>query len=331
MNEGKSQYIGIILISVLVYLLLLRFFKTDSTEAQDQEQVVAEQIDSTELEELANTTLISEDSLSVMSSEDSLAYFMAQDQALVASYGAFAAFAEGEAQNVSLENDLIKISFNSKGAQVESVELKEFKTFDQQPLMLIDKSQVLNYDLNLASGQKIATKDLYFAFNSSENAVVFTADLANGEALEITYRLNENSYLVDYDVEFKSLQKVLSSSDSAIHLSWNYYSLKQEQDISSEKTKSTAYWKLYEGDVEHLGIGKSKDEDISSSLNWLSFKQRFFNTSLIHNLGFESAELSTTVDNKDSSKVAEYRSDLALAYSPKEDMQLYSMQFFFFF
>lgn len=329
MNEGKSQYIGIVLISVLVYLLLLRVFKSDKTEAQDQEQTITEQIDSSKLTNGANTALVSEDSLIVMTSEDSLAFASAQDQALVATYGAFAAFSEGEEETLSIENELIKISFNTKGAQVATVELKEFKTFDKQALLLIDKSQLLSYDLNLASGQKVATKDLYFEVNASENAAVFSADLGNGEALEITYSLKENSYLVDYDVELKGLQKILNPEDTTINLTWNYYSIKQEQDIASEKTKSTAYWKMFEGDVEHLGIGKSKDEDVENPLNWLSYKQRFFNTSLINNLGFESAQLSTIVDSKDSSKVAEYSSSLALAYSSKESMQLYSMQFFF--
>mgnify|MGYP000663071229 CR=1 FL=1 len=52
--------------------------------------------------------------------------------------------------------------------------------------------------------------------------------------------------------------------------------------MSSEKTKSTAYWKVFEDDVEHIGVGKSKEESIEASILWLSFKQRFFNATFLN-------------------------------------------------
>ena len=52
-------------------------------------------------------------------------------------FGAFAAAAAGNVQNTVLENDVVKITFTNKGGQPASVQLKEYKTYDGAPLMLL--------------------------------------------------------------------------------------------------------------------------------------------------------------------------------------------------
>ena len=56
----------------------------------------------------------------------------------------FYAHRRGEAQNVVLENELIKLTFNTRGGTVQKVELKEYKNQQGGPVTLDRKSTRLN-------------------------------------------------------------------------------------------------------------------------------------------------------------------------------------------
>ena len=55
-------------------------------------------------------------------------------------FGVFAAAATGNVQNTVLENDVVKITFSNKGGQPSTVQLKDYKTYDGAPLMLVQGS-----------------------------------------------------------------------------------------------------------------------------------------------------------------------------------------------
>ena len=57
-----------------------------------------------------------------------------------------------------LENDVIKVTLTSKGAQPKSVELKKYKTFDGRPIILENDStskisySIINAENNISFG-----------------------------------------------------------------------------------------------------------------------------------------------------------------------------------
>ena len=56
-------------------------------------------------------------------------------------FGNFSESAVGEEQFVTVENDLLKLVFTTKGGRIYSAELKEYKTHDSLPLVLFDKDE----------------------------------------------------------------------------------------------------------------------------------------------------------------------------------------------
>src|ERR1044072_7394437 len=81
---------------------------------------------------------------------------------LAGEYGAFANAATGTQQNAILENDLVKITFSNKGGQPETVQLKNFKTSDGDPLILMNGSfNRLSLQLP-ANNHTLNTADLFF-------------------------------------------------------------------------------------------------------------------------------------------------------------------------
>jgi YidC/Oxa1 family membrane protein insertase len=84
------------------------------------------------------------DSLSIMEQPDTVAAVPpAANDSLEAvqlqnSLGEFAALAHGENKFYVIENDLIKLTVSAKGGRPYSVELKQYRTFGKQPIVLFD-------------------------------------------------------------------------------------------------------------------------------------------------------------------------------------------------
>ena len=66
-----------------------------------------------------------------------------------------------EAEVYRLSNDVVEIEFTTKGAQIYSVKLNDYKTYDSTDLYLI-KPENSQYGISVFAGENINTKDLVF-------------------------------------------------------------------------------------------------------------------------------------------------------------------------
>ena len=90
-----------------------------------------------------------------------------QDNARKEKFGAFAAASVGKEKFYVIENNLMKVTFSNKGGRIYSVELKNYKTYDQKPLILFegDKSK---FGMNFfAQNRSIDTQSFYFVPSDS--------------------------------------------------------------------------------------------------------------------------------------------------------------------
>lgn len=321
MKEGTSQYIGVILISIIVFILMQ---KNCQPETIDEVQTTTTQIDSLtnnstdsveeETIEEVNTIVINENGDSIIVNKNQV------------NFGAFYKQATGSAKETQLESDLLKLTFNSKGAQLKQIELKDFKSFDKSALYLVDNTNEINYTLDLKTGQTINTKDLYFDTKVEDSQVIFTANVGNGQSLSIVYSVSPESYLVDYKVQLNNLSNILTVPTEGLKLNWDFTALPQERDIVGEKRKSSAYWRIEEDNVEHLGIGKSKRENLEKDIQWLSYKQQFFNITLISDELFSQTNVSSIIDTDDTLNIASFTSSLNVPFKNGSEA---NMQFYF--
>jgi predicted nuclease of predicted toxin-antitoxin system len=117
MNEGRNQTIGIILISIIVYLLAARFFQRfENTDNEIvNETVEVDSIQSPADEDRDITNLVGETPPVVVIAEngDTLeidaASYAAQNK-----WGAFYPYAAGIAEDIVIENDLLRVVLHSK-------------------------------------------------------------------------------------------------------------------------------------------------------------------------------------------------------------------------
>lgn len=312
----RNQATGLILFAAVLLVYSLFFAEVPepiTEEAQTTEQTVAKE--NTPASAVQQQELIMPDSI--------------QDIIAERQFGVFAPMTKGTAETIILENNDIKISLSSKGAEITAVELKGYKTWDQRPLILMDEqSNDLNYSIETEKGP-ISLSQLYFnpTLGSSEiegkkaTVLTFIAKAGSGKITR-TYTLPEDGYVVEKSLEFSGLGSYLKGQQ--VQVSWNSSLQRQEQDIEESRRKTNINFFTAAGGHDDLSLTSESDsEEITEKLNWISFSQRFFTMGLITDGGISSAKLDQ-VTPKDTLSIKNVKADLQLSLADgRTDLKYY--------
>lgn len=175
-----------------------------------------------------------------------------------------------------IENDFIILSFTNKGAFPVKAELKKFKTYDGNPLLLFDGNKnLMNYEFKSAQGNLIQTKSITFSPNPTEDKKLITY---SSPQAEITYKLDDNSYLLHV-----SVKPVNSDKSQQYTLQWKSESMLTERDLESQKLYSQVCYDLEKEGYDFFTIKEKASHDLKENVKWLTFKQHYFNTTIITN------------------------------------------------
>lgn len=184
----------------------------------------------------------------------------------------------------TLENDVIKVTFTNKGGQPKEVQLKNFKTFDDKPVILgkgtFDK---LSYTINSAENRTSETSDILFVStgrktNQDKSEVVsFVLKDSTGKQLVHQYTLQPGSYTLDLSISVTGADKLFTQS--TMNLLWQTEAVQAEKDLKYERGQThICYLKNGTYDFEYLGSGNDKKFD--NPVDWLAIKQQFFVSAL---------------------------------------------------
>lgn len=189
----------------------------------------------------------------------------------------------------TLENELLSVSISSKGGQIKKAELRQFLTYDSLPLFLINDNVVFN--IPLMNGTEINTAELNFqGIKEGNNKLKLVASLGGNKRLEFLFRLEDDSYMVDWDVKSYGLGNMITSQSG---LQWEMVSLRHEKNRENENQYTQAEF-LHQGDeIDDLSPTGEDDEE-ATNLKWLAIKQQFFSTILLNKQGtFPNAVLTS--------------------------------------
>ena len=214
-----------------------------------------------------------------------------------AGFGGFAPAAAGIEKEVTVENDLMIVTFNTKGGGIKRVELKTyFKITENEdgsenklPLYLLeDEKNRFEYTLpvNGVSGSGINTSDLYFTPDIQGKTVIMRAPTTGGGYFEQKYTLKDSTYLMDYDLRLEGLNSILASNGGTIQLQWDNYLDKIEKNSQYEASYSTMYFKPVDDDSDYCSCTGTDQEDVDERVKWVAGSQQFFTSALISNEGF---------------------------------------------
>lgn len=329
--KNKETIIGWILIALLMVGLIF-YQQNKMKEEQELKKSAAKTQKTEKVKTVADSAAVSvADSIQTAPSVAN-----ADSQTLPpVSEGPFAQHFTGEEQLIVLENDVQKVTLTNKGGQIKSVELKEYKTWDGKPLILFtDKTNSLSYIFPIEGDKVINTAELYFTTDGVKNiekgkqSVSFKAFAGEGKYFEQTYSLGKDGYLFDYEVATKGLESVVPSNNTFISVEWKNTLSTLEKTIDLERRYSALYFRYKDSDVNHLDEDNEKDEvSFETPVEWISYKQQFFNTTLFSNGLFNKGKLESNFNKNETAYVKKYNANFTLPYTSVKDNS-YKLQYY---
>ena len=195
---------------------------------------------------------------------------------------------------ITVENEVIKITFTNKGGQPKGVELKGFKAPDSTNVKLASSAfDKIGYEIrNGAATAK--TDDLYFTGGTVTKAadgtqtVVYQVGAPGGGTLVHQFVVKPGDYMVGFNLQVTGADRLLQNGE--VNLTWQNRAVQLQGDRDYEKQNSFIAYRE-DGDYDDEGIGADVDLTFNKPLNWLSVKQQFFNTTLVAKDNFSSGSI----------------------------------------
>ncbi len=296
----KNQVTGLLLISLLV-LVYFYFFSAPLPQPESSG------MDTTGVERREITNTEREPAV-IAPQEDSLSRARSQER-----LGIFAQKAEGQLRESVLENKNVKITLNNQGGTIRNVLLKNYLTYDKQPLHLIDEeSSTISLVINTLQG-KIDLSELYYEATEGSSVigekevatVTYTLTLGPNQKITQTYSLPAEGYEIGYNLNFQGMENLITNDQ--VQFYWLNHIKRVEQNLDELRTMTTLNFYLSNGDFDNLSETSldKEQEQINQPVMWISKKQKFFTSAIIgrENTHFTNGFVSTEINPLDTNTV----------------------------
>lgn len=249
----------------------------------------------------------------------------ANTQKLQQELGEFAAFATGDDKYFVIENDLIRLTVSSKGGRPYSVELKKYKTFGKQPVVLFDGDST-QFGLNFYYQNKpVSTNSLYFNpsddithnATASKDSLGMRLALSENKYIEYRYIVEPGSYMVGFAMQLVGMKEMVTRDPSSLDFTWEMNIPQHEQLKKNENQYTTLYFRHYKENVDYFKALTSKDvqqQDIPTQVEWVAFKNQFFTSVIIADEAFSNALVKSTTLPAESKYLKNFRAELGIPF-----------------
>ncbi len=241
--------------------------------------------------------------------------------ALTANYGDLAEAMQGESKDVTIENNLMRVVFNTAGAQITQVWLKDYKIMLEDslgedsliPLTFMDNPKdEFSIDLHALIGKSVPSSQLYFESKKTADGVEFSAPLGNGVELIQSFRLPEGSYALKSTIQFLDPNKVLGSADW-LDIKWTNVLKPLEKNVDFEKMYSTIYYHEVEDGTDYCSCrGEDLETMDRTPIKWVTHSNQFFSSAIIGEKTMQGMEMRI-VDPENDNELKKLTSQFKLA------------------
>ncbi|MBL4657548.1 MAG: membrane protein insertase YidC [Flavobacteriales bacterium] len=252
-------------------------------------------------------------------------------------YGPFEKAMFGEQKFYTIENELLKITINNLGGRIQTVELKNYQTYDSLPLNLFTGDSTVFNMVFFSGTQRIETQERFFEAHGQS----FEVEGTNGKSLsmrlyadddsyiEYLYTLAGNSYNLDMRMNFHRVDDAIASNSNSLSLNWQVFSPRQEKNLKLERINSTVYFKHIDDEVDYLSETSDEMEKIPTKIKWVAFKGQFFSSILTADETFDTPTVIETVtDEEDQRHVKLMKANFGIPYAHLPD-ETFAMEFYF--
>ena len=241
---------------------------------------------------------------------------------------------------VTLENEYLTLQLSTVGGQIVDATLKQHTKYapkeERNELVKLFDPTHVNFDLTFyvkdgLKNVKVVTAEHNFVCNGvvagdNSQSVTFTLPFKGDAALNFVYTLynsssEERDYLVDFDVQFVDLAPMMANQTS-VGVDWRTRSFQTERSYKNENMYTSLYYRHPgETGIEDLGVSEgNKSKNVSSSVDWVAFKQQYFTSAIIpQNVDFTYADVAYQTQAEKSGYIKEYSLSAAVPFTPQTE------------
>ncbi len=331
----RNSIIGIVLIGLILigYSIFTKPARDAQMEAIRHSDSIARVERQRQLEQQQNSVL-NEQSADIPpgANSDSVDRMIQQRN-----YGVFTSGLSGDEEFITLENELLKLEFSTRGGRPYTATLKEYSTYDGRPVVLFDGDSS-RFDLQFfADNRRINTGDLYFVpgtdkqhlkANEAEQSLTMRLDITEKAFIEYTYTMYPGKYMIDFDIRLKGLEQF--RTDNMTYL-YEIYFPSTEKGFQNENNYTTLYYRYKQGDIEKFSMRSKKsiqEETAVTQLEWIAYKHQFFSTVFIAKDYLTSAYMMNERFEEPGEFIRHFSSEVDLPYARMSD-QTMPMAFYF--
>lgn len=255
----------------------------------------------------------------------------------VAALGEYLAAArDGEEREFVVENDVMAVTFSTRGGQIRDVLLKDYTKYAPRgerniPVSLMDPATA-RFDLsffvkNGLNNVKVNTMEYVFTPSAVETtadgarAVRMRLPISETAALEYEYLIYDTKapardYLVDFDVRLVNMAAEMANQTS-IGIDWSNSSYQNERGFKNENMYTTVAYRFPgESSIEELSMSdEERSKEITTSVNWVAFKQHYFSSVFIAPQNLSYADVGFTTAQPGSGYIKNFSARMTVPYT----------------
>ena len=255
----------------------------------------------------------------------------------VAALGEYLAAArDAEEELFVVENDVMAVTFSTRGGQIRDVLLKDYTKYAPRgerniPVSLMDPATA-RFDLsffvkNGLNNVKVNTMEYVFTPSAVETtadgarAVRMRLPISETAALEYEYLIYDTKtpardYLVDFDVRLVNMAAEMANQTS-IGIDWSNSSYQNERGFKNENMYTTVAYRFPgESSIEELSMSdEERSKEITTSVNWVAFKQHYFSSVFIAPQNLSYADVGFTTAQPGSGYIKNFSARMTVPYT----------------
>jgi YidC/Oxa1 family membrane protein insertase len=212
----------------------------------------------------------------------------------------FAAAATGEERLITVETDLYRAVFSTRGGTLRSLQLLDYTIANtEDPVELIgDEEGALALAFTPPQGRYVDTRSLFFqtAYDAdfldatdAARELVFEAPIGEG-VLRLAYTFDPDSYEIGFRIEEEG-SNILTAS-GGYEVIWDG-AIPFAEASSQQEATSTGVYARSGGELERLTLARRPEQSLrlSGSVEWVAVKNKYFLSVLVPRTATEGAEL----------------------------------------
>jgi len=296
----KQSIIGFVLIAILFVVWMMY---TGTQTADKPERAAEKAIDTTTKVDREISERKEQPELKTLAEKDSSSV-----SGLDMMYGRwFSKFGAGKERRFTIETDLLTAEFSSRGGGIKRWTLKNYSTWNKDPLQLIDWSipSELNLFFITRDGKDIKTENLFFDFpeldelhrqavrdtirlkDSSSISFMAVLGIAGDSAvLAKRFTMYGNRYTVDVDVVMKNMGEIIANNEYQVTIGSPALT---ELNTVDEATFAEANAQVGSSrkTLDVSGMGDKDQLTENGETHWVSAQNKYFISALIARNGFK--------------------------------------------